>query len=125
MDSKDSGYAGIERRRYPRLRAAVIEYSFLDKESIQEAAFTRDVGAGGISIIVNEKIETATTLLLKIYLPEYNDPLRAKGKVVWRQESIFKLPKTTRYDIGIEFLEISEEDKQKISEYVQKPGYEA
>lgn len=123
MDNTGHDYNGVERRHYPRLRSAVIEYSFMDKESPEEAAFTRDVGAGGISIIVNEKIELEVLLILKIYLPDYNDPVKAKGKVVWRQESAFKLPQTTRYDIGIEFFEISDEDKQKISEYVGKPAH--
>ncbi|MEW6074992.1 MAG: PilZ domain-containing protein [Candidatus Omnitrophota bacterium] len=121
MENAENSYAGVERRRYPRLRAAVIEYSFAEKDSPQQSAFTRDVGAGGISIIVNEKIETGTILLLKIYLPSYNDPILTQGRVVWRNPSAFQLPHADRFDLGIEFTEISEEDQQKISEYVLKP----
>ncbi len=123
MEDSENRYIGPERRRYPRLKAAVIEYYLLNGTATEEPSFTRDIGAGGISIIINEEVAVETLLGLKIFLPNQNYPVKAKGRVAWVTESSLKLPNTKHYDVGIEFIEINELDKQKISQYVAKPSW--
>lgn len=125
MQDQNNEYPGEERRKYPRLSAAVVEYFPVGKEESTETSFTRDVGAGGICIIVSERIEKDTILALKIYLPDIDTPIEAKGKVVWINESSFlrtKASKKGHYDLGIEFVTLGEKDREKIYHYVRNPS---
>ncbi|MCM8824320.1 MAG: PilZ domain-containing protein [Candidatus Omnitrophica bacterium] len=105
-----------ERRRFLRLNVSVcVEYSILGEEEVK-SDFTHDIGGGGICLIVYDNIiEENTILKLSIHLPDDTKPIKALGRVVWQRA----IPSTVlRYDLGIEFIEISPEDRQRISEYV-------
>ncbi|MCM8773741.1 MAG: PilZ domain-containing protein [Candidatus Omnitrophica bacterium] len=104
-----------ERRKFLRLNASVcVEYSIVGKEEVK-SDFTHDIGGGGICLIVYENIDENTILELSIHLPDDTKPIKALGRVVWQKA----IPSTVlRYDLGIEFIEISPEDRQHISEYV-------
>jgi c-di-GMP-binding flagellar brake protein YcgR len=129
MQDHEDDYGGPDRRKYPRLRAAVVEYSPVGEEDTKEMSFTKDVGAGGICIIVSENIEQDAVLSLKIYLPDSEDAIDAMGKVVWVRESEFLKAKARNkdkkhYDLGLEFVEIEEKDREKIYHYVRNPSSE-
>ena len=111
---------GQERRRYPRLKGATVEYVAIGKASPKEMSFTEDISAVGIRILASENIDIDTILLLKIYLPHYSEPVKVKGRVVWTRQSRFlrrDTKKVEHYDIGIEFMEIKDEDQSKICQY--------
>ena len=113
-------WKGQERRRYPRLKGATVEYVAIGKASPKEISFTEDISAVGIRILASENIEIDTILLLKIYLPHYSDPIKVKGEVVWTRQSRFlrrEGRKALHYDIGIEFIEINDDDQLKICQY--------
>ena len=120
-DNLRNEYNGPERRRYPRLKAALIEYSLLDN-NLQELSFTKDVSIGGVCIILADEIPLNTILSLNIYLPNHNNPIHLKGKVVWRERSSYHTPSRTYYNVGIEFIDIDDETKQLINNYIQNPS---
>jgi c-di-GMP-binding flagellar brake protein YcgR len=109
----------VERRKFPRLVAdVVVEYSVIAKEPEKETSVTKNISAGGICLIVYEDIEINSILSLKILLPVSKSPLQAKGKVIWKSEFSIDSEQRERYDLGIEFVEIKELDRQKIFQYV-------
>ena len=59
-----------ERRRYVRLNSAVdIKYSTLEEEPAEKLKTkTRNISAGGICIIADEKLETDSVLVLSVFL---------------------------------------------------------
>jgi len=72
---------------------------------------TENIGAGGIRVIINEKIDIASMVGLEIYL---NDELIAcGGKIVW----VVEVGKN--FDTGIEFHQIDEEDRRVIDNFVR------
>ena len=108
-----------ERRRFVRLNISVeIQYTVLEKETPDELkAKSRNISAGGICIIADEKIATDNILILSIYLPADEMPIIAKGKVVWARP--FEIGKEgERFDVGVEFIEIDPKDRKKIDQYV-------
>ena len=108
-----------ERRRFPRLDASVaIEYSILGKAPLKETAFTKNISAGGICLIVYEKIEVNTILSLRINLGDNSDIIEIKGNVVWLSKFSMDPDKKERWDIGIEFIKINEEDRKRIFKYL-------
>ncbi|MCM8756761.1 MAG: PilZ domain-containing protein [Candidatus Omnitrophica bacterium] len=90
----------------------------IGKLDIKELANTKNISGGGVCITVNEKIEKGTILFLKINLPEKDNSIEAKGKVMWCAEFISSALKEPRYDLGIEFVDIKEVDRQKVFQYV-------
>lgn len=113
-----ANHTGAERRRFPRLAVSlIVDYSVSKTASIARAQ-TRDISAGGICLVVYEDIKAGTVLELKIYLPDNASPIAAKGKVIWKTEFSFSSDSKSRFDMGIEFSEIGESDRQKISLYI-------
>ena len=121
MSLRKKKHSGKERRKFPRLRAASVEYSPVKKKSLEKTVFARDLGLNGICIVVSEKLKINTILSLKIYLPDRNTPIEVKGKVVRVSESSFlSSDRRKHYDLGIEFVEIDQKDWQRIYQYSLK-----
>ena len=111
---------GIERRKFPRLNtSADVEYIVLGKSSLGEKrTVTKNISAGGICLIVYEKVETGTVLDLRICLKDINTTIEARGRVEWSSYFTMDPDSRPRYDIGIVFIDIKESDRQQVSKYV-------
>ncbi|MDD4957641.1 MAG: PilZ domain-containing protein [Candidatus Omnitrophica bacterium] len=75
---------------------------------------TKNLSEGGVRFRAPEFVSRACRLLLELDMPMFNKPVKAISKVAW----IRKLPSGTDYEIGNQFLEISRQDKELVSEYV-------
>lgn len=114
-------YVGQNRRYFPRLRACIVEYTAIGKAGPKVQCFSENISAGGICIFIADDFDVDTLLSLKIFLPYNEDPLMAKGKIIWRNESLFMGKRGVQnFDIGIEFTEIGEEDRRDIASYIRK-----
>ena len=110
-----------ERRHFSRLAASVdVNYSLLEKKQDKNIkAVSKNIAAGGICIIAYEQLKTGSVLELNINIAEINRTVKAKGKVIWNSEFTVGQDQP-RYDVGVEFVEISDSDRQLISQYVFK-----
>ena len=114
-------YDGTERRRYPRLPGTVVDYFPIGEDTLKKTSFTENISPVGICFLADEDIKIDTHLSLKIHLPGSKGAIEAKGKVVWTKISSFlSVEKRKHYDIGAEIIEISEEDRLAIWEYIVK-----
>jgi len=111
-----------ERRKFSRLELSVdIKYSVIGKEPLLEKqGRSKNISPAGIYLIVDEQIELGDVLSLVIRLPEDDHPIQVKGVVRWKA-FVWVTDTTdtrTRWDLGIEFIDINEDDRQKISKFV-------
>ncbi|MCM8774086.1 MAG: PilZ domain-containing protein [Candidatus Omnitrophica bacterium] len=106
-----------ERRKYPRLNIIYVTYSIESKNS-KKIGVVLNIGAGGVCLIVNEKLPPNTTLFLNIDLRDGKQIISAKGKVVWNAEVPVYFNEETNYEIGVEFVDIEEKERLRISQYV-------
>jgi len=113
-----------ERRKFVRLNFLVdVVYHKHVPERKEKLSLTRNIGGGGICLIAYEKLEKSQVLDLNIYLAESKTPIKALGRVSWVNEFIVGDPtKGIRYDVGIEFVEIKEEDLAQVNKYVFEHG---
>jgi hypothetical protein len=114
---EDSTGRTVERREYVRCDCkSLIIYSILDNPEVKKDCTSVDVCGVGLKVMAKEQLEKGTQLRVEFKLPGQDDAIEAKCTVVaWvkkGQEDLF--------ETGIEFLEISDEDKQKISSFVEK-----
>lgn len=101
---------GREKRRHRRVTGDFpLKYRTLE-DNPYSGGFTRNIAEGGVRFIGHRFIPLATNLTLNLSLPTTARRLNALGKVVW----IRKVPTGERYEIGLEFIDISDDDKREI-----------
>lgn len=107
-----------EKRRFKRVDSALsVRYRNLRKNQnpILES-LSKNIGEGGVCFNSNEFISLACRMIVEITLPTTPKPIRAISKVAW----IRKLPTSESYQIGNQFLEITKEDKENISHFINQ-----
>ncbi len=122
MNSKNNDELFEERRKFVRLNINVeINYTVLSHPPYKQFTIpskSKNIGAGGICFISEQELRPGEFLKLEIKLPQDPPTVHALGKVVWVKPFSLASEKTHRYDMGIEFIELSPVDKQKINKYV-------
>ncbi len=105
--------SGINRRRSNRTDLLVrVEYSTVD-EIFSE--FTRDINEGGLFIETEKPRPTGTEVAMRFNLPGTDEPLQTIGRVVWVRSETNEEPA----GMGIEFDELSEEDRGRINDMIR------
>ncbi|MDP6977869.1 MAG: TIGR02266 family protein [Myxococcota bacterium] len=111
-DAHENGL-GAERRRFDRSELLVrVEYSTVD-EIFSE--FTRDINEGGLFIETEKPRPTGTEVAMRFNLPGSDEPLQTIGRVVWVRSASNEEPA----GMGIEFDELSEEDRGRINAMIR------
>ncbi|MBW2294553.1 MAG: TIGR02266 family protein [Deltaproteobacteria bacterium] len=102
-----------ERRRFGRSDLLVrVEYSTID-EIFSE--FTRDINEGGLFIETEKPRPTGTEVAMRFNLPGNQEPLQTIGRVVWVRSASDQVPA----GMGIEFDELSSEDRDRINSMIR------
>ncbi|MCF7894472.1 MAG: PilZ domain-containing protein [Candidatus Omnitrophica bacterium] len=77
---------------------------------------TENIGAGGVRVLIDENLPVSTTVGLELYLSQ--KLIKCRGKVVWIVERKDQ-KKGPKFDIGLEFHQISSEDRETIDIFVK------
>ncbi len=107
-----------ERRKFPRANypCRIILFSGEEREVL--SLHTENISAGGIRIILDKKMDINSSVDIEMFLEV--KPIKCKGRVVWMTDiRPVKGEKSFIFDVGIEFTEITEEDKDKIQQLVE------
>jgi len=109
-----------ERRKFVRLNTLVdVVYNKVSPSQKVEVSLTKNISKGGICLIAYDELKVSDNLDLNIYLPEDKTPLHVIGRVAWVKDFVIcNIPNGKRFDVGIEFITITEEDEKKIDKYV-------
>ncbi len=108
----------VERRRFPRLHCgSPIQFrNVLIPQNPFDRSLSKDLSAGGICMATTHFVPVEQRLVLVLALPGLPKPIRVVGRVVWTQQNRF----AGTYDSGVEFLEMSSQDRETIAEYVER-----
>jgi c-di-GMP-binding flagellar brake protein YcgR len=110
-----------DKRKYPRLSMNVeVKYEILSSSSLKTPKIgAKNISAGGLCIMILEKIKVGTLLNFEFFLQDSDTPIMATGKVVWVEEFVIYSTETyVSYDCGVEYVDINSQDKEKIDHYV-------
>ncbi|MFH1776365.1 MAG: PilZ domain-containing protein [Candidatus Omnitrophota bacterium] len=110
-----------ERRRYVRLDAGVeVKYSVFSSDAVPLLTTAKEISAGGIRIFTGEKLDIGTKVYLAIKLPGSETPIEGEAEVVWVEEfMIISEPRpSTKFEVGLSFITIDEENINQISKYI-------
>ena len=110
-----------ERRKFPRMTVELfVRYKILSSPE-QVDAQTKNISGGGVCLVTREKMELGTYLAMEVKFPHSKGPILAGGRVIWCRESRLGPSPAghSRFDNGIEFVQISETDRQQIIEHIK------
>ena len=107
----------IDKRRFLRVVFPFTIHIFMPN-LLAISAYTEDISEGGVRVTIKEKIDAGSVIDLEIFVRE--EPLRAKGRVIWVKERASDLIEGELFfDIGIEFQDISQDDRNVIQQHVE------
>ncbi len=107
-----------ERRQNPRINTTMsIQYKGIRQASDSVmGAIARDISSGGIRVLLNEFVSVFTRLVVEVAIPSNPKLIRVISKVAWIQ----KRPHGEQYEVGMQFLDMAEEDRRDIAEFVER-----
>lgn len=111
-------YEGIEKRKFVRVRfpCKILVYNFPEHAI---STHTENISAGGVRVIIGEKLEVGTFVNIEVHLKE--NKIACKGKIAWVVDKKSPYRKGVFYhDTGIEFFEINDEDRNLINVTIEK-----
>ena len=108
----------LEKRKFIRLNAYVdvawAKTTVSHPSSAIQGDKSKNISEGGLCLNIGEAVNAGDVLDLMIKLPNQKT-LRSKGRVQWVKESQVV---TKRYDVGLEFLDISAQDREEMKAFV-------
>lgn len=109
-------YSGEERRSYPRAQYDLaLQYRILNKNYSQATGvLAKDISAGGMKFVSSNFLPVFTLLRIELLLESDIHSISLTARVAWTE----KLPYNENYLIGVEFLNIKNEDRVKINSFV-------
>lgn len=114
----------IQRRQYFRVNVKVRilyrwEGGYSDQpEPVDKITYTRDMSAGGVLLQLPEQFKYNDRLWMEIYLPDQQPPLSSFGRVV-RVRGV-ETAQGEIYVTGVEYSDISEEARSRITRFLFK-----
>lgn len=110
------GYQYENTRQYLRLPASwPIKCEPQTAADSSHISSTKDVGAGGVAVQVNQMIPAGSRIRMEIHVPPLNRSIQAMGQVV----RCLPAP-DGRFQLGIRFQEIDPQDQTALNEAIQK-----
>lgn len=119
-------WEGLNRRQFPRINypcLVIIHDGDEDSEDGKNSTIlthTDNVGIGGVCVVLKQGVKMFSTVTLELDLLDLGDHICCNGKVIWnvqRQGGIKEKP--LFFDIGIEFIDITEKDQERLKKVVE------
>jgi c-di-GMP-binding flagellar brake protein YcgR len=110
------GWDGKEKRRF--VRACFPCKIIITKPEEQVIkTHTEDIGAGGVRVVIEKRLDISCLVGLEIYFGL--ESVKCEGRVVWVLDKRDPVSDASvMFDTGIEFYNISEDDRKVIDNFV-------
>ena len=107
----------VERRRFIRIEGP-IEVSYVSQNSSTIRSITaKNISADGFRFETHDKdLSESGVIEMTINLPETANPVHTKGRVAWKKK--ISLEDRAPFDVGIEFIEIEEDNKNTFLKFL-------
>jgi c-di-GMP-binding flagellar brake protein YcgR len=108
--------SNLNRRKHPRIAIACdVKCKISGKNDLMEG-YTRDISCGGICLITECSIPQGDEIEFSFDMDELNT-ISGRGRVVWAES--FSIGDQDGWDNGVQFTNISPDDKQFISHFIK------
>ncbi len=112
-------WEGINKRKFPRVSYKCLIRVFREGDGEVIETFTENIGSGGICVALEKRLGLFEKVEMRIFIEEGTSPVECLGVVVWVvRKHDQKNKEKNLHDTGIEFQDISEEDRKRIARLV-------
>ena len=108
-----------EKRKYARVRQRLTTLvKFLDTGKVRRA-LTRDIGAGGVCVVMEGVLEPGTMLEVELRLPDRQQPITFTASVIWNRplETLTKSYEIPTTETGVTFVNIDPKERAFLMQY--------
>jgi c-di-GMP-binding flagellar brake protein YcgR len=113
-------WEGLNRRKFPRANfPCLIKIVHEGHNDELLLTHTENISVGGACVIIKRSLELFMPVNVEIDLMDGGDSIACRSRVVWsvRRKAIVEV-KPNQYDLGLEFLGLSEEQHGRIAQTV-------
>jgi len=111
-------WSGLDQRAFPRFSTrcdiAIHDHQF----GTGLKAKTQNLGGGGVCVILDQGLEKLSQVGLRLALANSQKPIECDGRVVWIVRSQEPATHKVSFDTGIEFINLSSEDRARIEQFI-------
>ncbi len=112
-------WEGVNQRRFPRASYKCVVTLKAAGNHPSVSVKTENIGLGGICVLLDRGVDVFSPVRIKIALEDGKPPLVLEGTIVWVvRRRDFK--KDSCFDTGIEFANISPEQKARLEAVIDK-----
>lgn len=112
-------WAGLDQRSFPRVEVKC-DIRILGHSGKTIHTKTKNVGGGGVCVLLTQGLERFSSVQIQLILPEGNRVIKSGGRAVWIVKSADPVSHTVAYDTGIEFANLKPEDLEAVLALVEK-----
>lgn len=115
------GWSGIDIRRGVRVSFECVIIVKEGRTKLVLESITENVSIGGVCVILETPLTKDTYVELEIHLPDDLPFIECKGRVAWSvKRDEYSRRKPAQFDVGIEFIEISDESKTRVKHIIDE-----
>ena len=89
-------WEGIDKRKFPRVNYKCLIKVAENGHDEAFAAYTQNIGAGGICVLLDKSVELFKSAVLEITLPDSRDPVKCKVRLFGSLEEGIIVIRTSR-----------------------------
>lgn len=113
------GWGGIDTRRSVRVAFECVVIVKKKDTSLVFRTQTENISVGGTCVILERTLLKHTPVEVELFLPDDPIPVNCSGKIAWSvKRNEYSKRKPCQFDTGIEFTEISDEDKGRLKRII-------
>ena len=105
-----------ERRREYRLNKVLGAVLGAGEESVRARIFVINISRSGLKATHQTRLPEIDQQELQLFLSAKEPPLLTQAKVAWQKE----LAVSGMFEIGFQFLDMSDEDAQRLEDFIRK-----
>jgi len=83
--------------------------------TVESIGPTLNISAGGMCVLMADPMREGTTPTLQFTFPDDDVPVFCKGRITWCRASKID---PDLFEVGLAFIDIREEDRQRITDFV-------
>lgn len=112
---------GFNKRKFPRVSVRCeINVQTLRRKKKPIAAFTENIGSGGVCVMLQKELKRFTSCRLSLELDEKLPKIESPARIVWTVPTGKLKSRKSSYDTGIEFTGLDENSLSLLNCFIAK-----
>ena len=110
---------GFNKRKFPRVNLRCEITIHPEPKNKPILTMTQNLGVGGVCAILDQPLERFSKCRIRLELDENMPPIACEGKIVWIVPTKQMKETKSRFDTGVEFLDMDPQSEQKIKSFIK------